>query len=57
MVHGSTPDEVRQDLEGLQTMRTLGRNMAWLLKCLQLGKENGLDHPESEARIATNFIR
>jgi multimeric flavodoxin WrbA len=32
MVHGTTPDEVRQDLEGMQTMRTLGRNMAWLLK-------------------------
>ena len=57
MVHGNTPDEVRQDLEGLQTMRTLGRNMAWLLKCIQLGKENGLTRPESEAKIATNFIR
>lgn len=57
MVHSNTPDEVRQDLEGLQTMRTLGRNMAWLLKCLQLGKENGLDRPESEAKVATNFIR
>ena len=57
MVHGNTPDEVRQDLEGLQTMRTLGRNMAWLLKCLQLGRENGLDRPEGEAKVATNFIR
>ena len=35
MVHGNTPDEVRQDLEGLQTMRTLGNNMAWLLKCIE----------------------
>ena len=57
MVHGNTPDEVRQDLEGLQTMRTLGRNMAWLLKCLQLGRENGLNRPEGEAKVATNFIR
>ena len=57
MVHGNTPDEVRQDLEGLQTMRTLGRNMAWLLKCLQLGKDNGLDRPEGEVKVATNFIR
>ena len=41
MVHGNTPDEVRQDKEGLQIMRTLGNNMAWLLKCIELGRENG----------------
>ncbi|MCX7615413.1 MAG: flavodoxin family protein, partial [Clostridiales bacterium] len=35
MVHGETPDEVREDLEGMQTMRTLGRNMAWLLRCIE----------------------
>ena len=57
MVHGNTPDEVRQDLEGMQTMRTLGRNMAWLLKCIQAGKEAGVKLPEQEPRIATNFIR
>ena len=38
-------------------MRTLGRNMAWLLKCIQLGKENGISYPEREPRVATNFIR
>lgn len=57
MVHGNTPDEVRQDLEGMQTMRTLGRNMAWLLKCIQAGREAGINLPEQEPRVATNFIR
>ena len=57
MVHGNTPDQVRQDLEGLQTMRTLGNNMAWLLKCIEAGKEQGIVFPEAEPRIATNFIR
>lgn len=56
-VHGNTPDEVRQDLEGLQTMRTLGNNMAWLIKCIACGRENGIGKPEREPRIATNYIR
>ena len=56
-VHGNTPDEVRQDLEGLQTMRTLGRNMAWLLRCIELGRANGVDFPAGERQIMTNFIR
>ena len=54
-VHGNTPDEVRQDLEGLQIMRTLGQNMAWLLKCIDAGQH--IPKPENESRIATNFIR
>lgn len=57
MVHGNTPDEVRQDLEGLQTMRTLGTNMAWLLKCIEAGKAAGVAMPQREAKVATNFIR
>ncbi|MGE5678059.1 MAG: flavodoxin family protein [Pseudomonadota bacterium] len=57
MVHGTTPDEVRQDLEGMQTMRTLGRNMAWLLKCLEAGRNAGVPLPEKEQRARTNFIR
>ncbi|GHV72656.1 FMN reductase [Bacteroidia bacterium] len=57
MVHGNTPDEVRQDLEGMQIMRTLGRNMAWLLKSIEAGKQAGLTRPEAEQRIGTNFIR
>ncbi len=55
-VHGNTPEEVLKDEEGLQTMRTLGRNMVFLLKSIALGKEQfGL--PEKESRIGTNFIR
>jgi multimeric flavodoxin WrbA len=57
MVHGNTPEEVRQDLEGMQIMRTLGKNMAWLLKCIQAGKEAGITLPEKEPRAVTNFIR
>jgi len=57
MVHGNTPDEVKQDLEGMQIMRTLGKNMAWLLKCIQAGKEAGVELPEKEPRVFTNFIR
>ena len=57
MVHGNNPDEVKQDLEGLQTMRTLGLNMAWLLKSIQAGREAGLEVPEREAAVKTNFIR
>lgn len=56
-VHGNTPDEVKQDLEGLQIMRTLGANMAWLLKCIEAGKKAGIEMPERETPIKTNFIR
>jgi len=56
-VHGNTPEEVKQDLEGLQTMRTLANNMAWLLKCIEAGKEKGIKFPELEQTIRTNFIR
>ena len=57
MVHGNTPEQVRQDLEGMQTMRTLGKNMAWLLKCIEAGKAAGIAKPERETKVATNFIR
>ncbi|MDD4599483.1 2-amino-4-deoxychorismate dehydrogenase [bioreactor metagenome] len=57
MVHGHTPEEVKQDLEGMQTMRTLGKNMAWLLKSIQAGREAGITLPEKEPQIVTNFIR
>lgn len=57
MVHGNTPEQVRQDLEGMQTMRTLGKNMAWLLKCIEAGIAAGIAKPEREAKVATNFIR
>lgn len=57
MVHGNTPEEVVQDKEGLQIMRTLGKNMAWLLKCIKAGKEAGIERPDREAPQKTNFIR
>lgn len=57
MVHGNKPEEVKQDLEGMQTMRTLGSNMAWLLKAIEAGKKAGIDKPENEVKVATNFIR
>lgn len=56
-VHGSTPEEVRRDEEGLQTMRTLGENMAWLLKCIEAGRKAGVPAPVREAPLRTNFIR
>ena len=57
MVHGNTPEEVLQDKEGLQIMRTLGQNMAWILKCIELGKKYDINKPDIEDKIHTNFIR
>ena len=56
-VHGNTPEQVCQDLEGLATMRQLGRNMAWMLKCFEAGRKAGVALPELEPQIRTNFIR
>lgn len=56
-VHGSTPEDVLKDEEGVQTMRTLADNMAWLLKCIEAGKAAGINVPDREAKIYTNFIR
>ena len=56
-VYGHSADDVRRDDEGLQTMRTLARNMAWLLKCIEAGKQAGIDLPEREKVVRTNFIR
>lgn len=57
MVHGNTPEEVRQDTEGMQIMRTLGHNMAWMLKCIEAGKKEGIVFKKHEDKILTNFIR
>ena len=55
-IHGNNAEQAEQDKEGLQTMRTLARNMSFLMKSIELGKETyGL--PEKESRVATNFIR
>ena len=57
MVHGAKPEEVKQDLEGMQTMRTLGRNMAFFLKCKEAGIKAWVKLPEVEPTVFTNFIR
>lgn len=54
VAHGNTPEEMQQDEEGLQTMRTLGRQMAWLLKSIEAG---GQEPPRGEKRLWSNFIR
>ncbi|MBS5367942.1 MAG: flavodoxin family protein [Coprobacillus cateniformis] len=55
-IHGNTPQEALQDEEGMQTMYNLGKNMAWLLKCIEAGKEKGIQVPVNEKKH-TNFIR
>lgn len=57
MVHGAEPEDVKKDLEGLQTMRILGRNMAWFLKCKEAGITAGVPLPHREETVFTNFIR
>ena len=57
MAFGSNAEQVEQDIEGMQTMRILGENMAWLLKCIECGKANGINPPEQEKHVKTNFIR
>lgn len=55
-VHGNTPEEVLQDKEGMQTMYNLGKNMAWLLKCIEAGKKINIGYPENTV-VKTNFIK
>ncbi|MCD8378449.1 MAG: flavodoxin family protein [Candidatus Gastranaerophilales bacterium] len=57
MVHGNNPDEVRQDKEGMQNMRILGRNFAYHLKCKDAAQKAGITPPVQEETIYTNFIR
>lgn len=57
MVYGSKPEEVLRDEEGMQTMRNLGRNMAYLIKCIDAGKKAGIRPPATESQFRTNFIR
>ena len=55
-VHGFTAEDVRRDEEGLQTMRTLGRNIVWLLQSIKCASESGINKPEHEPKTFTNFI-
>ena len=57
MIHGAKPEDVAQDLEGLQIMRTLAKNMAWFLKCKEAGEKAGVAAPIIEERVYTNFVR
>ncbi len=57
MVHGTNPDEVRQDAEGMYTMRVLGRNMAYLLRCMEAARNAEISLPEKETPVFTNFVR
>lgn len=57
MVHGNSPEDVRQDLEGLETMRNIGRNMVWLLRCIAAGKDSGVPAPAITHQYFTNFVR
>ncbi len=57
VVHGRVPGEAVQDEEGMQTMRNLARNMAWMLKCIEAGKNAGIETPRLESGARTNFIR
>ena len=57
MVHGSNGNDVLKDEEGIQIMHSLGRNMAWILKSIEAGKNAGVAQPEAEKKIFTNFIR
>lgn len=56
-VHGFTPEDVKKDIEGLQTMRTLAENIAWLLKSIATGDKNGIERPQYEPFTPTHFIR
>ena len=57
MVHGATAEQVEEDLEGLYTMRVLGRNMAYMLRCQEAARKAGVKLPEQEPAIFTNFVR
>ena len=57
IVHGRVPGEAVLDEEGMQTMRNLARNMAWMLKCIEAGKAAGVALPQTERDYKTNFIR
>ena len=57
VIHGRTPEESRKDAEGVQTLKILGKNMAWLMKSMALARQNGIAEPKEVARQNTNFIR
>ena len=57
IAYGRNPGEAQGDGEGLHTMRVLGRNMAWMLKCIEAGHAAGINPPELEPKVMTNVVR
>ena len=57
IAHGTVPGEASEDPEGMQTMRNLARNLAWMIKCIQAGRDAGIPDPATEAGARTNFVR
>ena len=57
IIHGNKPEDIMRDDEGVQTLRILGRDMAWLLKSIEAGKKSGIPAPPIEAKVRTDFIR
>ncbi len=57
MAHGNTPEQVLKDEEGMQSMRNIAKNTAWILKCIEAGEKAGITAPENRKDIRTNFIR
>lgn len=57
MVHGLEAKDTAEDLEGLQTMRNLARNMVWMMRCFALGREKGIPLPATESEAFTRFVR
>lgn len=57
MVHGSKAEDVPTDAEGLQIMRNLGHNMAWMLRCIEVGRSAGIEPPTAENGARTSFVR
>ena len=57
IAHGTVPGEASEDPEGMQTMRNLARNLAWMIKCIQAGRDAGIPDPVTEAGARTNFVR
>ena len=55
--HGTRPGEIAEDAEGLQTMRNLARNMAWMLKSIEAGRNAGVQLPATESGARTSFTR
>ena len=55
-IHGYSPEDVMADAEGVNTIQNLARNMAWLCKCIEAGKKEGIEHPVNQ-KVLTNFVR